>query len=240
MNVTALLTGRGNNTLKDKNVLPLNGHPVMYYISKIAQLSPLISNYFVSSECEKILTEGSNMGYEKIVRPVNLSSPNSNHKDVIEHALYEMDERNVKTEILVVLLANAPIVKQQWIDECIQKILDNKELSAVVPVNMDNDKHPYRAKTINSDGILKSFFEFKDTNISSNRQELKPSYYLCHNFWVIRIKKGKIPPVGEQPWGFLGENVSPYVVHEEHDIYDIHNIHDMELASRWLIKNNIN
>ena len=31
MKTTALLTGRGNNTLKDKNVLDILGKPVLYY-----------------------------------------------------------------------------------------------------------------------------------------------------------------------------------------------------------------
>ncbi len=31
MKVNVLLTGRGNNTLKDKNVLDVLGKPVMYY-----------------------------------------------------------------------------------------------------------------------------------------------------------------------------------------------------------------
>ena len=31
MKTIALLTGRGNNTLKDKNILDILGHPVMYY-----------------------------------------------------------------------------------------------------------------------------------------------------------------------------------------------------------------
>lgn len=30
MKVVALLTGRGNNTLKDKNVLPVLGKPLLY------------------------------------------------------------------------------------------------------------------------------------------------------------------------------------------------------------------
>ena len=30
MKIVALLTGRGNNTLKDKNVLPVLGKPLLY------------------------------------------------------------------------------------------------------------------------------------------------------------------------------------------------------------------
>ena len=31
MKTIALLTGRGNNTLQDKNILDILGHPVLYY-----------------------------------------------------------------------------------------------------------------------------------------------------------------------------------------------------------------
>ena len=31
MKVVALLTGRGNNTLKNKNILPVLGKPLLYY-----------------------------------------------------------------------------------------------------------------------------------------------------------------------------------------------------------------
>ena len=33
MKVNVLLTGRGNNTLRDKNILDVLGKPVMYYIA---------------------------------------------------------------------------------------------------------------------------------------------------------------------------------------------------------------
>ena len=36
MRVTALLTGRGNNTLKDKNILDCLGHPVLYYPAPVS------------------------------------------------------------------------------------------------------------------------------------------------------------------------------------------------------------
>lgn len=34
MKVTALLTGRGNNTLPDKNVREILGHPVLHYVRR--------------------------------------------------------------------------------------------------------------------------------------------------------------------------------------------------------------
>ena len=42
-------------------------------------------------------------------------------------------------------------------------------------------------------GPNKNIIPFIDTKlesrISSNRQDLDPSYFLCHNFWAISVKK---------------------------------------------------
>lgn len=231
MKITALLTGRGGNTLKDKNVLKLNDHPLLYYPANAAKKSKLISKFYVSSECEKILIEASKCGYKKIVRPKALSTPIALHHDVLRHALEVMKEAKDVPDILVVLLANAPTIKSEWIDDCVQALLDDCSLSSIVPVVRDQDKHPYRAKTLSSNGKLVSFFDFSEKKIPSNRQQLPVCYFLCHNFWVMRIDNGKIFENGELPWKFLGGNVLPYEVDEA---FDIHDMNDMKKASEWL------
>ena len=231
MQITALLTGRGNNTLKDKNVLPLKGQPLLYYPATEAKKSKFITQFYASSECKKILTEASKCNYEKIVRPSNLSTSTALHHDVLTHAIKVMNELGNQPDILVVLLANSPTVKTSWIDECIQLLIDNPLATSVVPVVNDQDKHPYRAKTISEKGELKSFFNCSTIEISSNRQQLPVCCYLCHNFWVIRLDQGGIPDKGEPPWSFLGNSVLPYEVDEA---FDIHTPDDLERASKWL------
>lgn len=236
MQITALLTGRGNNTFKDKNVLPLNGHPLLYYPATAAKRSKYITQFYVSSECEKILTEASKCNYKKIIRPNNLSTPNALHHDVLKHSIQVMGELEHKPDILVVLLANSATVKTSWIDDCIQLLIDRPSMSSVVPVIKDQDRHPYRAKTISAKGgVLESFFDLSATEVSSNRQQLPVCYYLCHNFWVIRLDQDGLPSEGEPPWGFLGKGVLPYEVDEA---FDIHTLGDLERASRWLDLNN--
>jgi CMP-N,N'-diacetyllegionaminic acid synthase len=235
MQITALLTGRGNNTLKDKNVLPLNGHPLLYYPAIAAKCSNFINKFYVSSECTKILSEAGKCGYEKIIRPARLSSSTALHHDVLVHSVQAMQKSGFTPDIIVVLLANSPTVKTSWINDCIQLLIDNPLSTSVVPVVNDQDKHPYRAKTISEKGELKSFFNCSTIEISSNRQQLPVCYYLCHNFWVIRLDQGRIPDKGELPWGFLGDSVLPYEVDEA---FDIHTHDDLERASRWLDLNN--
>lgn len=231
MQITALLTGRGGNTLEDKNILPLNGHPLLYYPATAAKDSKFITEFYVSSECEKILTEASKCNYKKIIRPANLSTPTALHYDVLKHSIRTISEIGNQPDILVVLLANSPTVKTSWIDDCIQLLINNPLSSSVVPVVNDQDKHPYRAKTISEKGELKSFFDFSTVEISSNRQQLPICYYLCHNFWVIRLDQCRISNEGEPPWKFLGNSVLPYEVDKA---FDIHTLDDLERASNWL------
>ena len=53
MKVVALLTGRGNNTLKDKNVLDILGHPVLYYPAHATRQVDIIDGFFVVAMMKK-------------------------------------------------------------------------------------------------------------------------------------------------------------------------------------------
>ena len=122
------------------------------------------------------------------------------------------------------LLANAPIIKAKWIIDCIKIIINNKKVTAAVPVVLNNDQNPYRAKKIKN-GYLRNFIKTKK-KISSNRQELDKSFFLCHNFWAIRTS-AIIKEKGEGPWNFMGEFVRPYLVKNS---VDIHTMEDLYLS----------
>ena len=117
MKVAALLTGRGNNTLKDKNVLPVLGRPLCQYPAMAAKKCELITDFYVSSDDEKILKAAEECGYKRIVRPAELALPTAQHVDAIVHALGVMKEDGCEPDILVVILANNAITKTEWIEE---------------------------------------------------------------------------------------------------------------------------
>ena len=166
---------------------------------------------------------------KKIIRPKNLSNPNSKHIDVLKHALGELHKQSIKPDILIVLLANAPIIKKKWIDDCINIIKKNKKITSVVPVIKNNDNHPLRAKKI-VNGFLKSYIIEK--NSSSNRQELESCYFLCHNFWVIKTRE-IFKNNGYSPWNFMGKRVKSYLISKS---IDIHEKEDLEIAKLFMKK----
>ena len=232
MKIAALLTGRGNNTLKDKNVLPVLGKPLLYYPAMAAKTCNLITDFYVSSDDEKILKAASDCGYKKIVRPVELAAPTSQHVDAIRHALGVMKQDGVEPDILVVLLANPGIVKTEWIEESITQLLKDEALSASVPVLLEMDNHPYRSKRLREDGCLDTWFDFRGKNISTNRQDLPMNFVLCHNFWTLNLKNSLYSSTeGQQPWTFMGSNIKPIVVKES---FDVHDEDDIRRTEKWL------
>jgi N-acylneuraminate cytidylyltransferase len=237
MKVAALLTGRGNNTLKDKNILPVLGKPLLYYPAMAAKSCGLVSDFYCSSDCDKILAAAADCGYKPIKRPAALALPTAQHVDAIVHALGEMKKDGVEPDILVVLLANSGIVKSEWIRDSIQSILDNPELSSACPVEKDQDHHPFRAKRLRADGCLEPFFNFSGQKISTNRQDLCECFYFCHNFWTLNLTKTLYSDVpGQPPWGFMGNNIKPIVVE---DCFDVHDLDDIVRTEKWLMENGI-
>ncbi|WP_428737604.1 cytidylyltransferase domain-containing protein [Sulfurimonas sp.] len=235
MNIVALLTGRGNNTLVDKNILPVLGQPLISYPAKTAKKVKTINHFYVSSDDEKILNIANDLGYKKIKRPLELASPTAKHIDAILHAVEYMQEKdNIEADILIVFLANSATVKHEWIEQGIQSILDDSSISSVVPVYQEQDHHPFRAKKLNKDGSLETFFDFTDMEISTNRQELEPCYFLCHNFWILNMKNSLFCQNGQKPWKFLGDKIKPIVVDE---CFDVHTKEDLTRCEKWLQKN---
>lgn len=233
MKVVALLTGRGNNTLKDKNVLPVLGRPLCQYPAMAAKDCSLITDFFVSSDDEKILKAAEEIGFKKIVRPAELALPTSQHVDAIVHALGVMKDDGVIPDILVVILANNATTKTEWIEESIRCLLEDDNLSAACPVMKEQDHHPYRCKCLREDGCLGTWFDFGDEKISTNRQDLPVNYVLCHNFWTLKLEKSLLSSKGgQQPWTFMGNNIKPIVVEES---FDIHDMDDIVRTEKWLV-----
>lgn len=235
MKIVALLTGRGNNTMKDKNIRLVNGEPLLSYIAVAAKRSKYITDFFASSDDDKILDVAKKCGYIPIKRPLEYSLPTSQHIDVIKHALSVMQcDYHIIPDIIVVLLANTVTAKTVWIDTCIEKLVEDSSLSAAVPVFQEQSFHPFRAKRLSQEGLLVPYFKPADIPCSSNRQDLCDNYFLCHNFWVINVKQAIMAENGQPPYIFLGNRIAPYIVDEA---FDVHDEDDLIRSEKWLENN---
>ena len=224
--------------MKDKNVRLVLGKPLLYYPAMAAKSCKLISDFYVSSDDEKILRAAEDCGYKRIERPAELALPTAQHVDAIVHALGVMKADGCEPDILVVLLANSGIVKTEWIEESINNLLKQPTLSASCPVLLEMDNHPYRSKRLREDGCLDTWFDFRGRNISTNRQDLPMNFVLCHNFWTLNLANSLYSKEeGQQPWTFMGNNIKPIVVKES---FDVHDEEDLKRTELWITQEGIN
>ncbi len=235
--IAVLITGRGNNTLKNKNIIPVNGMPLMAHAALEAKKLKNIDKYYISSDDDNILNVGMDLGYIRIKRPDHLGLPTTPHGDAVKHALQVMEIRDgFKCDILIILMANCATIKAKQIQECLDILNQNVDVSTVSPVVQNNDHHPFRAKRINKEGLLDTFIPLSGNKIASNRQELEPNYFLCHSFYVLRVEKC-FHKDGQPPWDFMGNMIKPYLVDYS---LDVHSEEDVWLTEKWLNDNKEN
>ena len=242
MNVSLLLTIRKGSSFKDKSFSLINGKSCIDHILNEAKKSKLINSFYASSDCEKVIEKSKEYSFNSILRPTELAANDSKHIDVIKHSLKFISENEPdKIDILIVVLGNAPIIFNEWIDYSIYILKKNNSYTSVVPVYEYSDHSPFRSKIIcKENGLLINPSFINDKNMAStNRQELESSYFLCHNFWTINLKywNNNIPPRGYSPWFFLGDKVKPLVVPYSHDIHNKNDVSICSLLLDWYAEN---
>jgi CMP-N-acetylneuraminic acid synthetase len=234
--IVALMIGRGGSTLKDKNILPVLGKPLLHHTGLAAKASKLIGRYYISSDCEKILKAAEDIGYSKIKRPEYLSASTSQSVDVVNHAL-NVIEKDGPVEILIVQHANVGTITTKIFDDCINLLLKDNSLSAVIPMHEKSEYHPYRCKTFSDDGCVYPFFDFSKTKVSGNRQDLPPALFFDHSIWVLSVVNGVKSNNGQPPWTCMGNKIKPFLTE---GCFDVHEEKDLERTAKWIINNNLN
>jgi CMP-N-acetylneuraminic acid synthetase len=233
MNVVALMIGRGGSSLKDKNILPVLGVPLLQWTAAAARRSRHIARFYASSDCPRILKTAAGAGYRPIERPAQLATASAQSSDAVRHAFTIMEEDG-PVDVLVVQHANVGTISTQQIDSCIELLVANPQASAVVPAHQQPEYHPMRAKRLGPDGTLTPFVE--GSQVSANRQDLPTCYFFDHSFWVLRGRSAVFDPNGQEPWPCMGSSILPY---ETQGCRDVHDMADLEATERWILENDV-
>ncbi|MDP0500773.1 MAG: NTP transferase domain-containing protein [Verrucomicrobiota bacterium JB022] len=227
-NAVILTAKGGNTTVQNKNVIPILGVPVMLYPLRAAKLSVETDAIFVSTEDELIGNLAQKEGAKILVRPPELSTPESQHRDVIQYAVQQVEALHPELENVIVLLGNTVQVTPGVIDKAF-RMLEEDDCDSVATVWKAQDDHPFRAMTQDEQGYMKAFH---DLDVSSNRQSYPPVYFYDQGVWAFR-KHCAYEQKGPSPWVWLGQKCKmierPWVTGR-----DIHTWIDIS-ASVWYL-----
>ena len=161
----------GSKRLPRKNVLSLNGKPMIAWTIDAALNSKYIDKVIVSTDDDEISNISKEYGAEiPFSRPDCLASDTATSNDVIMHAINSIDYR---ADIVVILQPTSPLRKTEHIDDCLNSLVEKKAdgIVSVTPC----EHSPLWANVLPDDGCMDRFLT---TNALKRSQDLQEFYRL--------------------------------------------------------------
>lgn len=145
LSIAAIIPARGGSKrLKDKNIYPILGKPMINWVIEEITNSKYINNIYVTTENKKIMSTVKDYEIDVIERPRELSADNVEKMDAIEHALKKILENSKYSDpdIVISLQANSPSIDVSDLDNAIEYFYKNlyirKPICEVISVGKNN------------------------------------------------------------------------------------------------------
>jgi len=214
----------GSKSLPKKNILPLNGIPLLCYSVDYSLKSPLITETVVSTDSQEIASVAKNCGaVVPFIRPAEFAKDDTRDYLVMRHALNFFEAKNQFFDLYVLLRPTSPLRPPDLIERAVSIIKKNPDATSVRSVAQIKE-HPYRAWRVHPDGRISGFVQYELEPYNIPRQELPDVCFQTGDIEVIKretIIQGSVS----------GERVYPLVI--DHDqMVDIDSQSDLDLAER--------
>ncbi|MCK5110895.1 MAG: acylneuraminate cytidylyltransferase family protein [Arcobacteraceae bacterium] len=220
----AIIPARGGSKrLPNKNILNLNGKPLISYSIEAGLKSNYINKVLVSSNSDEILDISKQFKSQTIKRPEHLATDTTTVFDTIKHVI----ENNEHFEYIVLLQPTSPLRTSKHIDEAIE-LLEEKDADAIISV-CETEHSPLWANTLPQDGSFKGFM--RDEILNKRSQDLEKYYRINGAVYICKISK-----LLEEKTLFLQDNIFAYKM-EQIDSVDIDTKLDF-LTAQVILENN--
>ncbi len=194
----AIIPARGGSKrLPRKNILELDGKPLIAWSIEAGVKSKYMDKIIVSSDDDEILSISKSLGVETIKRPYELASDTATTFDAIKHTIDNIE----RYDYIVLLQPTSPLRNYKHIDEAIE-LLETKNADAVVSVcKMEHSS--LWSNTLPQDLSMNNFL--KDEILNKRSQDLEKYYRINGAIYVCKTDK-----LLEEKSFFIGDNIFAY------------------------------
>jgi CMP-N,N'-diacetyllegionaminic acid synthase len=221
MSVVAVIPARGGSKgLPRKNILPLDGKPLLAHTVLHARAAKRVDRTVVSTDDVEIAEVARAWGAEvPFMRPAALATDHATTEVVLQHALARLEsEAGVRVDVVVLLEATAPLRAPGLVDEVVAR-LDDPDVDTAFTVVRDHGYFWSR----DGDRIARL------DPVYEPRQVRRPRWRETGSVYATRavVVRG-------------GERIGPRVSLVEQDevdaFVDVHSAFDLWLAERVLVE----
>lgn len=215
--ILAIIPARGGSKrLPRKNVLNLNGKPLIAWSIEAAQKSKYIDRVLVSSDDDEIISISEEYLSETIKRPDSLATDTATTVEMIEHVLHNIKDY----DYLILLQPTSPLRNNIHIDEAIELLIYNQADAVISVCKMDHS--PLWSNKLPADRNMTNFLR-KDV-IGRRSQDLDDYFRINGAIYVCNIKAFL-----KEKTLFLKNNIFAYVMNRKFSI-DIDEEIDLKMA----------
>ncbi len=229
--LTLIPARAGSKGIKNKNLVELEGKPLIVYTIEAAVKSQFVQEIYISTDSKEIAATGEPFGiHVQRLRPPELATDGAKSMDVFMDAIHYYESMGKFFSHILILQPTSPLRTSEDIDNAVRLMME-KQANAIVSV-CKNTEHPWLSNTLPDDFCMKDFI--RPEVVHKNRQEMPVFYRLNGAIYLVSVdylKKHKT---------FYGPKTFAYVMPLERSV-DIDEPVDLLLAAQLLkIKNDKN
>ena len=211
----------GSKSIPNKNIIELNGNPLIKYTIDAALGSKLLTHCIVSTDSDSIASVAKSCG---ALVPDHLSDDDALSLPVVQHAVQFMEnDQQYKYDAVIMLQPTTPLRLTSDIDNTINLLFDTNSDSVISVVEVGG-YHPLRMKRI-VEGYLINYIDQGQEDMRP-RQKLPPVYIRNGAIYATRrdvLLKNE---------SFIGENSRAYIMPNERSV-NIDTFADFLLAKSY-------
>ncbi len=176
----AIIPARGGSKgIPGKNLIPINGKPLIAWSINHALSSSLVDEVWVSSDSQEILKFSESIGAKTITRPLEISGDNASSESAWIDAIIQIQKMDENIGLVVGMQATSPIRNQKDIDNAIVQYRQ-EGLDTLFSGNILDDMNYW---SINDNGDLYSVnYDYQNRK---RRQELQEKFLENGSFYIF-------------------------------------------------------
>jgi len=231
METLAIIPAReGSKGILNKNIIELNGKPLIAWTIIAAKQSQKVDRIIVSTDSQQIAKVALEYGAEvPFIRPKELAQDDSSSMDVVLHAIkYLSSNEQYKPDYTMLLQPTSPLRNKDDVSLVANMLEESHSLNSIVSVTAVV-QHPSLMVKINDDNSMKLLNDLYMG--SGNRHDYLPVYALNGSIYVAKTQDLE----NHKTW--YNYSTFPYIMPRERSI-DIDIEEDLVVAEYYMRKLN--
>lgn len=182
--ILAVIPARSaSKSIKDKNIKPLNGLPLMAWSIKAGLACKQIDKVVVSTDSSKYAQLAKFYGAEVINRPAELAGDETAMLPVLQQAVREVEKKEETVDLVVLLDPTSPLREIKDIEKCLE-LIKQPSTDSVVTV-CEAEHNPYYVMGTIENSYL-NYPLIKPKKEIHRRQDAPKVYRINAAVYVIR------------------------------------------------------